>query len=160
MLRPFVDSKRCIYFMPAIQGATRWFEPRRGVATILTDEARTPFTGAMFDRVVVLHAIEEAESTRQTIRELQRIMVPNGGIVVSGANRHGIWTRAESTRLVHGRSYTLHQLKTIMSEFFQITASSRDAFMPPLNMVANYRCGEFFGNELAQYCGRGLEESY
>ena len=132
MLRPFLNANRCIALMPAAQGATKWSEPGRGVATTLADEARTPFSDGTFDRVVLLHGIEEAESTRQTIREIWRIMAPNGRIVIASANRLGLWTRAESTPFGHGRSYTLGQLKSMMSDLFKITASSRAIFMPPL----------------------------
>lgn len=132
MLRPFTKAKRCIALMPASQGAMPWSEPGRGVASTLADEARTPFSDGMFDRVIVLHGIEEADSMKQTIRELWRIMAPNGRIVVASANRHGLWTRAESTPFGHGRSCTRHQLISLLSDLFQITASTNAVYMPPL----------------------------
>lgn len=133
MLRLFTNAKRCIALMPATQGATPWLEPGRGVASTLADEARTPFTDGMFDRVIVLHGIEETDSMKQTIRELWRIMAPNGRIIVASANRHGLWTRVESTPFGHGRSCTLRQLISLLSDLFQVTASTNAVFMPPLH---------------------------
>ena len=132
VLQPFINAKRCIALMPASQGAMRWAEPGRGVATTLADESRTPFTDGMFDRIIVLHGIEASDSMKQTIRELWRIMAPNGRIIVASANRLGLWTRAESTPFGHGRSCTRHQLISFLSELFQITASTTAVFMPPL----------------------------
>ena len=132
VLPPFTKAKRCIALMPATQGAVPWSEPGRGVASTLSDEARTPFADGMFERVIVLHGIEEADSMKQTIRELWRIMAPNGRIIVASANRHGLWTRAESTPFGHGRSCTRHQLISLLSDLFRITASTNAVFMPPL----------------------------
>ena len=110
-----------------------WDPAGRGNASLLAPEARLPFADGVFDRAVLLHALEEAENPRAVCRELWRVMAPEGRIVVAVANRRGLWARAERTPFGHGRPWTLRQLSGLLSDCaFQVSASTNALFMPPL----------------------------
>lgn len=129
-LRP--AARRALAFMPAGQGAERW--PFDGpVSAALGDETRLPFADAVFDRVIVIHAIEEAEAPRVMLREIWRVMAPEGRLVVVAANRAGLWARADATPFGHGRPYSRRQLAGLLAEaMFEPTASTCALHAPPI----------------------------
>ena len=65
-------ARRVISAAPDEQGAERWPAEARGLATLVEDE-RLPFPDALFDRIIVCHALEEAESPHRLLREIWRV---------------------------------------------------------------------------------------
>lgn len=126
-------ARRAIAFMPAAQGAERW--PAEGpAATVLGDEARMPFADAVFDRVLLVHALEESEAPRILLREVWRTMAPEGRLVVIAANRAGLWARADATPFGHGRPFSRRQLSLLLTDaMFEPTASAIALHAPPLD---------------------------
>jgi SAM-dependent methyltransferase len=144
---PFLDSfvgraRRVIAAMPAAQGAERWPD-EGGVLSVLTDEGRLPFMDAVFDRALLVHALEEAEDPRALLREVWRVMAPEGRLVVIAANRAGLWARADGTPFGHGRPYSRGQLGALLSDaLFEPTASARALYAPPLDWPIVFAIGE------------------
>lgn len=126
------EARRTAAFMPAAQGAEAW--PAGGpAAAVLGDETRLPFMDAVFDRVVLVHALEEAEAPRLLLREVWRVMAPEGRLLVIAANRAGLWARADATPFGHGRPYSRRQLSGLLSDaMFEPTASAVTLHAPPL----------------------------
>ena len=57
-LRPFQQTaRRTLAAMPAQQGVEVWPAGARNLTTLVADEA-LPFANALFDRILVIHAIE------------------------------------------------------------------------------------------------------
>ncbi|MEL6956697.1 MAG: methyltransferase domain-containing protein [Pseudomonadota bacterium] len=134
LLAPFATQAAAApAVLPEAAGHVRWDANGRGNATLVSPEARLPFSDSTFDRALLLHALEEAENPRALCREVWRVMAPEGRIVVATANRAGIWARAERTPFGHGRPWTLRQLSSLLSDCaFQITASTHALYMPPI----------------------------
>ncbi|KAA5803388.1 methyltransferase domain-containing protein [Alkalicaulis satelles] len=131
-LEPYRDeARRTVAYMPAAQGAVVW--PRGEASlTALGAEARLPFGDAMFDRVVLAHALEEADDLRRLLRELWRVTAPEGRIVVIAPHRGGLWARAESTPFGHGRPFSRRQLSDLLTgALFEPVAWSRALYAPP-----------------------------
>jgi SAM-dependent methyltransferase len=127
------NSRRTIAFMPATQGVERW--PSQGAnQSCIGDEDRLPFAEAMFDRILCVHAFEEAENPRTLLRELWRVLAPEGRLMVCVANRSGMWSRAENTPFGQGRPYSRSQLSSLLTDaMFQPVAWSRALYAPPLS---------------------------
>jgi SAM-dependent methyltransferase len=125
------DARRVVSFMPAAQGAERW--PATGPsAVVLGDELRLPFADSVFDRVILVHALEEATAPRQFLREVWRVMAPEGRIAVIAANRAGLWALGDATPFGHGRPYSRRQLGRLMADaMFEPTASAVALHAPP-----------------------------
>ncbi|NJR20226.1 MAG: class I SAM-dependent methyltransferase [Hyphomonadaceae bacterium] len=88
----------------------------------------------MFDRILCVHALEEAENPRALLRELWRVLAPEGRLMVCVANRSGMWSRAENTPFGQGRPYSRSQLSNLLSDaMFQPIAWSRALYAPPLS---------------------------
>jgi SAM-dependent methyltransferase len=133
-LAPWQDrARRTIALMPATQGVERWPDGAANQSCI-GDEDRLPFKEAMFDRIVCVHALEEAENPRALMRELWRILAPEGRLMMCVANRSGMWARAENTPFGEGRPYSKSQLNTLLVDaMFQPVAWSRALYAPPLS---------------------------
>lgn len=126
-------ARRVISAAPDEQGAERWPEDGKGLTT-LVEEERLPFPDALFDRIILCHALEEADSPNRLLRELWRIAAPEARILIIVAHRRGLWARAESTPFGHGRPYTRTQLNRLLEEaMFLPQASARALYAPPID---------------------------
>jgi SAM-dependent methyltransferase len=135
------DARRTIAAMPAAQGVEAWPAGARNLA-VLGDEYALPFGNALFDRVLVIHALEEADDPLAMLREVWRVTAPSGRIIVAAANRVGFWSDAEATPFGHGRPYTRGQLETLVREAdLEPFAWSRALFAPPLGWAARWADG-------------------
>jgi SAM-dependent methyltransferase len=137
-------ARRAVALMPAEQGAEPW-PAERTVLTALADEARLPFMDAVFDRVLIVHAMEEAAAPHALLREVWRIMAPEGRLVVIAANRWSWWAQSGATPLGHGRPYSRTQLAALLSDaMFEPVASSRALYAPPTTWTPFVRAADAF----------------
>src|SRR5262245_18733825 len=60
-------ARRVISAHPDAQGAIRWPADAKGCSA-LVEEERLPFPDALFDRLIVFHGLEEAESPQRLLR--------------------------------------------------------------------------------------------
>jgi SAM-dependent methyltransferase len=125
-------ARRTVALMPATQGVERW--PSDGLnQSCIGDEDRLPFQEAMFDRILCVHALEEAENPRALLRELWRALAPEGRLMICVANRSGLWARTENTPFGQGRPFSRTQLSGLLTDaMFQPVAWSRALYAPPL----------------------------
>ena len=124
----------CVAVTPHHGQATYWAGTGRGVSACLAEEDRLPFADNTFDRVILLHGVEEADSPRSVLREAWRVLSPEGRLLVAVANRKGLWSLSESTPFGHGRPWTRRQLIAWLNDhLFQVTASTTAVHLPPLN---------------------------
>jgi len=125
------ETRRSLAFMPADQGAVRW-PGDRASRTVLGEEAHLPFRDAVFDRIVLVHALEESQSPRHMLREIWRILAPQGRVALIVPNRAGLWARMESTPFGHGRPFSKGQLSGLLTDAaLTPTAWSRALYAPP-----------------------------
>jgi SAM-dependent methyltransferase len=116
------EAERVLAFMPAEQGVMDW-QSGRGAASALVEEEIWPLPDAAVDRIVLVHALENADYPRELLRECWRCLAPGGRLIVIVPNRRGAWSRMESTPFGHGRPYSRGQLTNLL----------RDAQFAPVN---------------------------
>lgn len=127
------DSATCIGAVPEEIGHVRQ-SSESGQILCAVPEHRLPFPEGLFDRVFLLHALEEADSPRQLLREAWRVLAPEGRIVVAVTNRRSMWSLADNKPFGHGRPWTRQQLVRFLNDsLFQVTASTTAVHMPPLD---------------------------
>ncbi len=127
------DAATCIGAVPEEIGEVR-LDSNRGQTLCLSPEHRLPFPEGLFDRVFLLHALEEADSPRQLLREAWRVLAPEGRIVIAVTNRRSMWSLVDSKPFGHGRPWTRRQLVRFLNDsLFQVTASTTAVHMPPLD---------------------------
>lgn len=127
----FVGARRVVAAMPASQGVEPWPSVGRN-RTLLVDDRSLPFAAGVFDRIVMVHALEEADDAQALMLEAVRTLAPAGRIILIAAARGGLWARAESTPFGHGRPFTRRQLERLVREAgLEPTAWSQTLYVPP-----------------------------
>jgi SAM-dependent methyltransferase len=130
-LEGFTAARRLVAAMPAQQGVETWPADGRNRAC-LVDETALPFANALFDRVLVVHGLEEAEDPGAMLSEVGRVLAPSGRVIVGAAARGGLWSHAERTPLGHGRPFTRRQLEELIREAgLEPVAWSQALYVPP-----------------------------
>ena len=75
-------------------------------AALLCEFDALPFESASLDLVVLPHALEMARDPHQTLRECERVLRPEGRLVILGLNPVSLWgLRQNLARLTARRSY-------------------------------------------------------
>ena len=133
-LEPFAKAaRRCVLAMPHEQGAIPW-DLGQGNVVLLSEPARMPLRDNLFDRVLIAHGMEESDSPQRLLREVWRVMAPEGRLIVLVANRAGLWARSEAQPFGHGRPYSRGQLADLLrGAAFEPLASARVVFAPPVD---------------------------
>lgn len=148
---PFLDSfrrkaRRTVAAMPAAQGVEVWPNPLGGPGaddetesrpvrrlSCLTDELALPHPNALFDRILMVHALEESDDPLAVMREVGRVMAPSGRVIIVAANRRGAWANNEATPFGHGRPFTRSQIEALVRQAgLEPTAWSRALYLPPV----------------------------
>ena len=100
---------------------------------------------AVFDRVLMVHALEECHAAHAMLREVWRVMAPEGRLVVIAANRWSLWAQSDATPFGHGRPYSRTQLATLLSDaMFEPVVSARALYAPPSTWTPFVRAAEAF----------------
>jgi SAM-dependent methyltransferase len=135
-------ARRTVAAMPAEQGVEAWPATGRGNLTCLMRDGALPFANALFDRVLVIHGLEESDDPLALLREVWRVMSPSGRVVLAAAARSGAWSHAEGTPFGNGRPFTRRQLEQLAREAeFEPIAWSRALYAPPIAGLARYAEG-------------------
>lgn len=104
-LDAFVGARRLVAAMPGGQGVELWPSVGRNRALLVEDRS-LPFAAGTFDRILLVHALEEADDAQALLLEAVRTLAPAGRIILIAAARGGLWARAETTPFGHGRPFT------------------------------------------------------
>ncbi|MFN3583610.1 class I SAM-dependent methyltransferase [Phenylobacterium sp.] len=134
-------ARRMVAAMPAQQGVEVWPVGGRNLAA-LTPEDALPFRNALFDRILVVHAIEESADPVGLLKEVWRVLAPSGRVIVTVAARNGLWANAEKTPFGHGRPYTRAQLAELLREAeLEPSGWTRALYVPPVGWMARWAEG-------------------
>jgi SAM-dependent methyltransferase len=126
------DCERSIAFMPAAQGVLKWPTARPTLST-LVEEHSLPLPDAAVDRILLVHALEMSDDPETLLREVWRVLAPNGRLIAVIPNRRGVWARSDTTPFGHGRPYSRTQIaKLLRATWFTPTNWSEALFMPPV----------------------------
>lgn len=141
-IAPFRErSRRVVAAMPAQQGVEVWPADGRNLAT-LTPEDGLPFPNALFDRVLVVHGLEESADPVGFLREVWRVLAPSGRAIITVASRNGLWANAEATPFGHGRPYSRSQLAELMREAdLEPSGWTRALYVPPVGWMSGWAEG-------------------
>ena len=143
---PFLDAarksaRRVVAAMPATQGVEVWPLGARNLAS-LVEETALPLANAMFDRVLAVHALEEADDPAAVLAEIGRVMAPTGRLIVAVASRVGVWAGAERTPFGHGRPFSRSQLERLIRDAdLEPAGWTRALYVPPIGMAAGWAEG-------------------
>ena len=132
-LDPMLDGTSTVFSaLPPQGGAARWPSAGPNLATVVEPE-ELPFGDCAFDRILIVHGLELIENRQPVMRELWRVLSPNGRIIVAVPNRRGLWARFETTPFGHGNPYSATQLRQLLRDhLFVPERTLRCLWLPPV----------------------------
>jgi SAM-dependent methyltransferase len=81
---------------------------------LVTNAAALPFPESSLDLVVLPHTLELSADPHHVLREVERVLVPEGRVVVSGFNPNSFWGFRQSRARLAGRmglrAFGMHEL--------------------------------------------------
>ncbi|HUO03420.1 MAG TPA: methyltransferase domain-containing protein [Rhizomicrobium sp.] len=132
-LRAFLpDAERCIAAVPASLGrVAAW--PKEQCLTALVEEDALPFPDAFFDLALVVHGLEEAEGLRPLLRQLWKVLAPEGRLLIVAPNRASLWAQLERSPFGHGRPFSRTELDQLLrGAMFVPERWSQALYAPPI----------------------------
>ncbi|HVZ69190.1 MAG TPA: methyltransferase domain-containing protein [Rhizomicrobium sp.] len=125
------EAQHVVAFMPAQQGVVAW--PSGRPLCVLGEELSLPFADETFDMVIMVHGLEGAESVRPLMRQIWRVMEPEGRLLLIVPNRASLWAQAERSPFAHGHPYLRGQLEMLLREsMFAPQRWESALYFPPL----------------------------
>src|SRR3990172_1324636 len=137
--------------MPAGQGALVW--PLDGrIMSALVEEDRLPLADNSVDRLLLVHCLEVAERVGPVLREMWRVMAPEGRLLIVVPNRRGVWARLDTTPIFHRPPYSRSQLASLLEQsLFTPIDWAGALFLPPFGtrmLLRSAMAGERMGARL------------
>ncbi|HTQ13002.1 MAG TPA: methyltransferase domain-containing protein [Rhizomicrobium sp.] len=124
------EAERVIALMPPQHGTIAW--PEQPLVA-MSDEEALPFPDALFDRILMVHGLESAESLRSLMRQIWRVLAPGGRLMAIAPNRTSLWAQVERSPFAQGRPFSRSQLDRLMREaMFQPERWDTALYAPPL----------------------------
>jgi SAM-dependent methyltransferase len=140
-LRPFAsEAERIAAAMPVQDTSLTW--PGEKQAITFAEEDALPFPDAMFDRIVIVHGLETAESVRPLLRQVWRVLTSGGRLLLIVPNRASLWAQVELSPFAQGRPYSRKQLDRLMRDCMFLPERWDSAlFLPPIRSRRFMRSG-------------------
>lgn len=150
------EAQRIGAFMPASQGALVW--PTNGPgSSVLVDEEQLPLADSSVNRLLAVHCLEVAERTRPLLREMWRVLAPEGRLLMVVPNRSGVWARLDTTPFGQGRPYSRGQLQQLLGDaLFTPLDWTNALYVPPIERQMVLRSATAFervGSRLSHRLG-------
>jgi SAM-dependent methyltransferase len=126
----YSKAERVIVAHPQLQGGAPW--PQNAPSCcVQVDEYGLPFAEAIFDKVLVVHALEFSDPARRLLREIWRVLAPRGRLILVVPNRMSLLTLFDSSPFGNGRPYSALQLKSLLRDaMFDLHALRGVAVLP------------------------------
>lgn len=149
-LDAFPNAERRLNFAPAGQGVIRWppsapGDGARPNCASLVQEGYWPLPDASLDRVLIVHGLEETSNPRRLMREVWRVLSPEGKVVIVAAHRRGLWSSFDMSPFAAGRPYSNRQLRELLQEAtFNVVQHTGALFFPPVNSPFLLRAARYW----------------
>ena len=138
------QAARCIAARPVQVGVSRWPLVAANLACAVEENA-LPFHDLSFDRVLLVHGLEVADSPRAMLREVWRVLKDDGRLLVVTPNRMGLWAQVESTPFGHGQPYSSGQIgRLLAAQSFRVERREFALYLPPTRLRLVLRSARFW----------------
>jgi ubiquinone/menaquinone biosynthesis C-methylase UbiE len=84
-------------------------------ASLFCEEDALPFPDMFFDRILIVHGLESSESLRALLRQLWRVLAPEGRILLVAPNRASLWAQVQRSPFGHGRPFSKMELEGLLA---------------------------------------------
>ncbi len=95
-------------------------------------EKTLPFYYQDFDSANIIHALELSDAPNALLKEVYRVLKPEGDLTLVVPNRAGLWAQGDKNPFGQGQPYSVKQIYKILehNQFTVMTIKSR-LFLPP-----------------------------
>ncbi len=146
-----LEAERMAIFMSPHIGVMNWTLKGKNI-TALAEEGELPLGDDSADRLLLLHSLEFCQNPRVFLREIWRVLAPEGRAIVIVPNRRSLWSHLDHTPFGHGNPYSMGQLSYLLKENqFDICQKVRSLYMLP---------SEFWHNTPAASIAEALNKTF
>lgn len=146
------EVARLACLMPERQGALVWPDSSQ-CHSVLVGETQWPLPDNSIDRLLAIHCLEQAERVGPLLREMWRVLKPEGRMLIVVPNRRGLWSRIDTTPFGYGLPFSRGQLETQLTDALFTPEDWGEAlYFPPLNNRVMLRMAptlERFGSSMS-----------
>ncbi len=130
------EARTTAALMPQNQGVVQW--PYHGpYRSALVPEIELPLRDNSAECVLAVHGLEHVEARHDYLREIWRVLMPQGRVIVVVPNRRGAWAALDTTPFGHGRPYSVGQIEKLLRRAsFEPVGVAPCLFAPPLRARA------------------------
>jgi SAM-dependent methyltransferase len=106
---------------------------------LLCESAYLPFAESCIDLICLPHVLEFSENPHQTLREAERVLVPEGHLILTGFNPISAWGFKQVTTKSReypwqGHFFTLSRIKDWLALLgLEFVSGSMNCYEPPIN---------------------------
>lgn len=124
-------------FLRANRMPLRCMVAAEGNAAFAAEASALPIRTGVADLVVLPHALEFSDNPHEVLREVQRVLMPEGHVILSGFNPWSLWgLRRGATRSAtypwRGQFISLPRIKDWLALLgFDVAAGSMTCYVPP-----------------------------
>ncbi|HEV8259508.1 MAG TPA: methyltransferase domain-containing protein [Burkholderiales bacterium] len=137
-------------FLRANRMPYRWVTGMNGPVRLQSDLCALPIQSSVADLVVLPHALEFSNNPHQVLREVSRILMPEGHVVLSGFNPWSLWgvrrlaNRREGVHPWCGQFINLPRIKDWMALLgFELAGGRMCCYAPPVATEKWFRRFDF-----------------
>ena len=130
-------------FMLARQGVIHW--PGQGVVqSALVDPYDLPLLESTVDHALVVHGLEQAEDPQDMLREIWRVLAPQGRLLLVVPNRRGLWSSSDASPFGYGQPFSRSQLSGLLKNTqFSVQSWHYALYMPPVQLSGMIKTARF-----------------
>ncbi|MBI2718717.1 MAG: methyltransferase domain-containing protein [Rhizobiales bacterium] len=131
-LEDLAGEARCsLAFMLARQGVIHW--PAEGaVNSALVDECDLPLLESAVDLAIITHGLELTDAPDEMLKEVWRVLAPQGRMLLVVPNRRGLWARFDTSPFGYGQPFSRPQLSQLLRDAqFSVVSWAQALYLPP-----------------------------
>lgn len=125
---------------------------------VLSESEYLPFAEDSVDLVCLPHLLEFCDDPHQTLREVERILVPEGHVILTGFSLFRTWWMRRHFSRSHeypwcGRTLSIKRIKDWLALLgLEYVEGGRDVFVLPINEEKWIQRQQGLAGKLKQYC--------
>jgi SAM-dependent methyltransferase len=125
-------------FLRANRMPFRCVTATRGNVSFASDARALPICSGVADLIILPHALEFSENPHQVLREVQRVLMPEGHVMLSGFNPWSFWGARRLMTLSpdypwRGQFVSLARIRDWMALLgFEVATGRMGCYVPPL----------------------------
>lgn len=126
------NNSSIICGMPSRMGVMKCNDEKEKNRSFLMEDWLMPLQSSSIDKIILIHSFETSRNPDELLRELWRVLKPNGKMILILPNRMSMWSRIETTPFSEGNPYSISQIQRTLNEHFLFITNDRTClFFPP-----------------------------